>query len=201
MMIRERRVSKVRRGSLYSDTLCHFNPNHDPRNGQFTSAKGIMRSAHKGVKIQNSRFKPWYRAYDPLLKNKGLNRALDSNEQLIESRKQTSRLQDEWNKAAEAVEQQEMIDFEKAIENPASYTPSQILLSLTNKSEEAGKRYEESYERTRQIAKDTIDKILDNHGELSIRSPEYRLLVEYAQKFFPTAPGREKNNLFYEERG
>lgn len=192
MMIREHIVSKVRRGDLYPNTLCHFNPNHDPRNGQFTSGKDIMRSAHKGVKIMNSRFKPWYRAYDPLLKNKGLNRALDSNEKLIESRKETARLSDEWNKAAEAVENQEMIDFQKAIENPANYTPSQILLSLTNKSEEAGKRYSESYEQTKQIAKDTIDKILDNHGDLDIRSPEYRLLVDYAQKFFPTAPGREK---------
>lgn len=182
----------IYREKQYPDTLCHFNPNHDPRNGQFTSGKDIMRSAHKGVKIRYSRSKPWYRSYDPLLKNKGLNRALDSNEQLIESRKETSRLRDEWNKAAEAVEKQEMIDFEQAIKNPATYTPSQILLSLTNKSEKAGERYSESYERTKQIARDTIDKILDNHGELDIRSPEYRLLVEYAQEFFPTAPGREK---------
>lgn len=39
MMIREHHVGKVRRSDLYPDTLCHFNPNHDPRNGQFTSNK------------------------------------------------------------------------------------------------------------------------------------------------------------------
>lgn len=52
MMIRERRVSKVRRGELYSDTLCHFNPNHDPRNGQFAkSATGNV------IVVQNTKEK------------------------------------------------------------------------------------------------------------------------------------------------
>lgn len=29
----------IYREKQYSDTLCHFNSNHDPRNGQFTSGK------------------------------------------------------------------------------------------------------------------------------------------------------------------
>lgn len=45
MMIREHRVSKVRRGDLYSDTLCHFNPNHDSETGRFTTANGTFLKA------------------------------------------------------------------------------------------------------------------------------------------------------------
>lgn len=51
MMIRERRVGKVRRGEFYSDTLCHFNPNHDPRNGQFASSKQVARKKKKFEKL------------------------------------------------------------------------------------------------------------------------------------------------------
>lgn len=35
-------------------TLCHFNPNHDPRNGQFTKAKGgILSRSFGAAKYQN----------------------------------------------------------------------------------------------------------------------------------------------------
>ena len=42
----------IYREKQYNDTLCHFNPNHDPRNGQFAkSATGNI------IVVQNTKEK------------------------------------------------------------------------------------------------------------------------------------------------
>ena len=43
----------IYREKQYNDTLCHFNPNHDPKTGQFTSTKGgrILKSTLKGAAV------------------------------------------------------------------------------------------------------------------------------------------------------
>lgn len=52
MMIRERRVCKVHRANLYSDTLCHFNPNHDPRTGRFIGTTEKQKRVARALKTK-----------------------------------------------------------------------------------------------------------------------------------------------------
>lgn len=56
MMIREHRVSKVRRSNLYPDTLCHFNPNHDSETGRFTTASGTFLKAGTRLNSVSSKY-------------------------------------------------------------------------------------------------------------------------------------------------
>ena len=162
--------------------LAHFNPNHDPRNGQFTSdQKGTLNAAKKGVKISKSKFKPWYRQYDPLLKDKSLNRSLDSDKELIEARKASGDTLDELNRAYD--------DYEKElIRRPLSDS----VIKKYNAYKLAEEQHDAAYEKASKLARSSVDRYMNNIGQLDIKSPEYRLLVAYALKFYPTAPNRDK---------
>jgi hypothetical protein len=41
----------IYREKQYNDTLCHFNPNHDPDNGRFASSKQVTRKKKKFEKL------------------------------------------------------------------------------------------------------------------------------------------------------
>lgn len=167
---------------IYEDYLIHFNPNHDPETGRFTGEqRRTIKAAKKAVKIRNSRFKPWYTQYDPLLADKSLNRYLDSDEELIKSRKETFKLVDPMN---EAFDQYESL--------PINDKTRQRVDELYKKYRDAEIKWLLADKETEKIAKKSIDRYLQGVGNIKTDSPEYEVLVEYAKEFFPSAPERQK---------
>jgi len=65
---------------MYEEWLAHFNPNHDPRNGQFTrkQAGAIVKSAKKAIKkgIYTDEAKPYINDIKSMVDDKELNRLI-----------------------------------------------------------------------------------------------------------------------------